>query len=437
MTEFLKLQPRDPIIARDGRPFSAGSRMKSLDWPYSSVTAGSLRTLLGKRNSDSFDTPTQDALKAIAVCGPFPVALDELCLPAPADISIREDDGRIFCARPETPRPGEGTDLRSGLEPVLLNLAADDDDFKPGDVPAFWSVSRLAEWLCDPCGNTFDPAGRPGFYSSAVTDERFHVRMGDSGVAKEGMLFSTSARDLGSLPLPERGPFQPRRETINKEDDESMDDRRRKVADEITLAVRVAADTDNAQTSGLDQLQAWHPMGGERRLVHWQAESQSAELWNCPASVRDALKGATHVRMVLASPAIFDVPVDHPGHRRVGGWCPEWIDSTGDSPTWTGSVPGTTAGGNDGVRVKLVGACVDRWRPVSGWSYELGGPKAVRRLVPAGSVFFFEVLKDSIDPGKLADCWLQSVSDQAEGGQSARDGFGLAVWGVWSRHPAG
>jgi CRISPR-associated protein Cmr3 len=41
------ITPLDPVIARDGRPFNAGTRMKGLDWPYPSVLAGSLRTLLG------------------------------------------------------------------------------------------------------------------------------------------------------------------------------------------------------------------------------------------------------------------------------------------------------------------------------------------------------------------------------------------------------
>jgi CRISPR-associated protein Cmr3 len=81
------------------------------------------------------------------------------------------------------------------------------------------------------------------------------------------------------------------------------------------------------------------------------------------------------------------------------------------------------------LRLKLVSACTDRWKPISGWSLEKvsRGPKAIRRLVPAGSVYFFEVL--SGDAGDLAkNLWLRSVSDED---QDRRDGFGLAVWGLW------
>src|ERR1039458_8816544 len=37
------IAPLDPVVARDGRPFNAGMRMKGLGWPYPSVLAGSDR----------------------------------------------------------------------------------------------------------------------------------------------------------------------------------------------------------------------------------------------------------------------------------------------------------------------------------------------------------------------------------------------------------
>lgn len=51
MITYLKITSHDPIIARDGRPFGLGIRMKSLDWPYPSVLAGSVRTMLADRKS--------------------------------------------------------------------------------------------------------------------------------------------------------------------------------------------------------------------------------------------------------------------------------------------------------------------------------------------------------------------------------------------------
>jgi CRISPR-associated protein Cmr3 len=65
-------------------------------------------------------------------------------------------------------------------------------------------------------------------------------------------------------------------------------------------------------------------------------------------------------------------------------------------------------------------------RAVSGWSYKTGGPKAIRRMVPAGGVYFFK--SDSNDNRSLADHWLRPVSDDVK---DRRDGFGLALWGTW------
>jgi CRISPR-associated protein Cmr3 len=50
----------------------------------------------------------------------------------------------------------------------------------------------------------------------------------------------------------------------------------------------------------------------------------------------------------------------------------------------------------------------------------------VKRVVPAGGVYFFETVDGSASD--LADRWLEPVSDDE---QDCRDGFGLAVWGVW------
>jgi CRISPR-associated protein Cmr3 len=109
--------------------------------------------------------------------------------------------------------------------------------------------------------------------------------------------------------------------------------------------------------------------------------------------------------MVLASPAVFR-----------HGWRPGWLGENLE-----GSPPGSA------VRLRLVGLSIPRWRAVSGWSLaEPRGPKPVRRVVPAGGVYFFEVVGGGTAVS-LADRWLQPVSDE----QDRRDGFGLAAWGTW------
>jgi CRISPR-associated protein Cmr3 len=47
-------------------------------------------------------------------------------------------------------------------------------------------------------------------------------------------------------------------------------------------------------------------------------------------------------------------------------------------------------------------------------------------MVPAGSVYFFEI--EGGNPSDLLESWLRPVSDNE---QDRKDGFGLALWGVW------
>jgi CRISPR-associated protein Cmr3 len=372
----LLLSPRDPLIARDGRPFGAdsGRRMRSQDWLTPSVVAGSLRTMVGKELG-TFD-PAR--LKKLVVAGPFPWSDGRLFLPAAGDL-FQTRAGRLLPARPLSGiKAGEGTDLPTSLWPVCLPASA---GTKFASVPAWWSAERMAEWLItdappgcflrDPCH----------FRESATADERTHVEIKpDTFTAKDERLFSTTGLVVDRM-FSGHEPF------------------------DSELAVRVEIEGDPDIEKVLARLDLLHPLGGERRLVRMRGgnNQELARAWACPPRVRKALSAVGKdggIRMVLATTAVF-----------APGWCPYW------------SSPPSAAS----VRLKLVGVCNQRWRAVSGWSLEAPtGPKAIRRLVPAGGVYFFQL--ESGPPDALADAWLQPVSDDAT---DRAEGFGLALWGTW------
>jgi CRISPR-associated protein Cmr3 len=56
------------------------------------------------------------------------------------------------------------------------------------------------------------------------------------------------------------------------------------------------------------------------------------------------------------------------------------------------------------------------------------GPKAVRYAVPSGSVYFFEVVGAPATAAHAEGLWLQSIAPNV---QDQRDGFGLAIPGIW------
>ncbi len=401
---FLQLTAHDPIIARDGRPFGAGqgNRMRSLDWPLPSVVAGSFRTALVKAHPDlDFGADMPQGLQAIEVAGVFPTEERVLYLPAPQDCVWDKETGRVFRVQPIPLGEGEGVDVPvDGLDPVMLTQEQAPDNFKPKTVPAWWPIAKYAEWLTGTQTALAAEWFNASFCRSAQVEIRDHVSLdAETGAAAAGHLFSTAGLNVMHLPR-------------YRADDESAQVPFSERFARVVLSAR--ATLADARWGHLEAL-SWHPLGGERRLVHWQS-SDAASLWACPDAVTPVLQTAARIRMVLATPAVF-----------AGGWKPGWL-----TEGLEGTLPGTN------VKLRLVGACNGRWKAVSGWSLarinDKGqldpngrpGPKAIRRMVPAGSVYFFQKVEG--DPVQLADRWLQPVSDDE---QERRDGFGLAIWGTW------
>ncbi len=402
-TTMIQITARDPIVARDGRPFGAnqGNRMRSLLWPLPSVVAGSLRTLLGKVENKPFSNDVAEELKQIAVAGALPATVEDgpdhratLYLPAPHDCVMRKDSNpEVLRVEPQPMPEGGGCYWPVGtgaLLPVMLDLDLYPDDSKSEPGPDWWPFDRYVNWLI---GEIDEMRFDHRFLEAPVPELRTHVQLDpETGAAEERRLFTTSAIPLWWLPR--FGRRRKRDRPLNE------------VCAEVRLTTRVEAEGwSGAVAARLDHP---HPLGGERRLVHWKAVPDS--IWDCPPQISNHLKEAKGVRMVLATPAIFS-----------GGWRPDWLDSE----TLTGSPPGFPKGSE--VQLRLVGLTIERWQAVSGWSLADGGPKAIRRMVPAGGVYFFRPVEGS-NPSDLAKLWLRSVSDDP---QDRRDGFGLATWGIW------
>ena len=377
MTAMLEITCRDPIVSRDGRPFGAGqgNRMRSLDWPLPSVLAGSLRSTLGKSADRDFSVETAKDLLQVEIAGPLPQADGQLYLPAPEDCVVDPKQGPIR-AVPQAAGDSGCDWPAQGLLPVQIQSP---DDFKPEAAPAWWPEDCYVAWLAGE-EIAFDRT----FLRAAEVEHRTHVRIDpDAGSAADENLFTTAALALSHLPRHGASGFAL-----------------------VSLSVRVrAGDWCREAVAHLDTL---HPLGGERRLARWKTAAKPIA-WSCPEKIRKVLSAASRVQMALVTPAIFK-----------DGWKPGWLDEG-----LAGTPPGTN------VRLRLVGASIRRWRAVSGWSLadlpgQPRGPKPLKRVVPAGGVYFFETVDGKV-PG-LAERWLEPVSDDE---QDRRDGFGLATWGVW------
>ncbi|GHS92400.1 CRISPR-associated protein Cmr3 [Synergistales bacterium] len=386
MTNPIKLtiQPINSLISRDSRPFGRGqgTRIRSLDWLTPSVVCGSLRSSLGK-SVGAFDAAK---LKTVKIRGPFLECEGSLYFPRPLDFVTDKkakngNDISGYVIRPGDLKSGEAMEMPIELKPAFIqNLP--DEDFKPEHIPAFWSADAMSRWLAGDAGFSLKPSE---YLEGPAKDERVHVGINpETGTSEDSLLFSTTGLD-----------FRVKRD--GKEDWKEI----------LQMTVAIEAEPPEDYREALEKnLSPLHVLGGERRLAEWR-RSENINGWT-----PHRISNITRLRMVLATPAIFSQ-----------GWLPGWIDK--DNKQGTIPIPGTS------VTVKLVSAVVGRWVPISGWSYEAQehGPKPLRRMVPAGSVYFFEAQGGQpFDSAFLESVWLRSVCDKE---QDQNDGFGAALWGAW------
>jgi CRISPR-associated protein Cmr3 len=329
-------------------------------------------------------------MKNIAVRGPFLECNGELYFPRPLDFTTNQriESGSVggFMCRPVAlPSEIGETEMPGGLLPVFIKNPPS-ENFKPEKLPEFWSAKKMCEWLADTDPFTLN---RNDCLDNPNKDERTHTQIDPStGKAANSMLFSTTGLDFHNKV----------EKTIGGQSVAHF------------LPTRIALEATAAQGSNydtvLDGLSLLHPLGGERRLAEWKKCGEDPSGW-MPLPPLSATANAACLRMVLATPAIF-----------ANGWTPGWIGSN-----MQGKIPGTD------ISVTLIAAIVERWLPISGYNFEekaIYRIKPLRRMVPAGSVYFFKT-----DGGRkinLGDLWLKSVSDDA---QDCKDGFGAALWGIW------
>lgn len=381
------VDPWAPLVFRDGRPFGSNNgRVETLPFPLPSTIAGALRASFADSAGWDFETRSSDLLR-IGCDGPllcrikdgvttggealFPVPCDAEYLAAPA----ATDQKLWYRMRPRAMPAGDGCNLPEGMMPLFRSGGASK---APTHAPEFWTRRDFENWLCDDSADTVMLRGDE--IPSLPVETRTHVSISRSTqTADDGMLFQTTGLDFNS-PRLEHGGWK---------------------SDRYALLARL----HGAQVKSFSTFRS---VGGEARLAHIR-EVPAYPWW---PSVDDrlcrALTGCRHLRLTLVTPALF---------RQ--GWRPGWLTLPNSGPS------------RGGVAARLRAAAIPRWQAFSGWQMrpKPGGPRAVRRLVPAGSVFWFELAEPA--PDNLAErMWLQSVCDDE---QDRKDGFGLAVPGVWTR----
>ncbi|KAE8559298.1 MULTISPECIES: type III-B CRISPR module-associated protein Cmr3 [Paenibacillus] len=417
MERSIQIQPLEPLMIRDGRPFGAtpGARAHSLNTVTPGVIAGTLRTLMRQQCSQ------YSTLAKVDVRGPIYMLENRLFYPMPHDLDLYEpetDDETgedkkgsisVHVRRPCEP-PKEQEQVKQGFLGTG-NTGLHEDKLWPirmpenikknlKSAPAYVSEEWMIRWLCDEVS--------PQEWSDAIGQWRNQQTEKKKKTSSSEHFIAPFAREVRTHTA-----IQPN--TYTAMDKALFSTESLVLPPDLSLVAHVKIPEELNWTGKIKGL---HSLGGKRRLAHFQEIEDSqkqSDIWTCPEKVLQAVAAhPKYVRMVLTTPAYFSK-----------GWLPGWLNEELESTKKLDhKLP---------IKLKLRWACVPRWQAVSGWSYGKNKAKAVRRMAPAGSVYFFEVIEG--DPIELVRSkWLASMSDEDRRHAffDKQDGYGLATWGIWN-----
>lgn len=377
-----------PLVFRSGKPFGSAMSAQDMIFPLPSAGAGLVRALSITQGKTDFNThrttlSNADYQKVLAIksYGVYLAKYSDdnkpvILLPKPANSLYVEKDGKIELVR-LAPKAIDD-DCGSDLPDVLLYVQTVDKNGnfttikgKPKSGVNFWVLSDVLAWQ-NGKNLSYEDIAKNGV-TNILTDIRTHVAIDDETLSSEdGKLFQTASYDLNYQKQEKDGDYQ------------GFNDTR------LGFAVL----TDEILNDDLAVL------GGERRLSNFKDIDSTLQPDLTDSDVQ-AINNAKGFSLTFITPSIFSQ-----------GYLPSWIDEN----TMTGTLP------NSDVKVRLKAAAIDRWQAVSGWDSLLWQPKAMRKAVSAGSVYWFELV-DNIDSTTLQALQKPLADDNYD----RNDGFGMAV----------
>lgn len=141
-------------------------------------------------------------------------------------------------------------------------------------------------------------------------------------------------------------------------------------------------------------------LGSERRFA--RVERIDGHIFDRPEAL-PSIAGGKYFRLIAVTPARF-----------AAGWLPDGLLE--HEERFEGEIAG--------IRVTLRAAMVPRALHLSAWDQVAWRPRPTRRLVPPGSVYFFEAERPLL-PDDIERLWLVQL------GSEAQEGFGRFIIGAW------
>ena len=383
------IRPLAPLVFGNGKPFDAQTEVSDIIFPLPSSAAGLVRTQYLQQNKLPLMKATEHLtlrqedyhhLQGMQQKGPFLVEILEgnkynffVAKPADALYLLNKASQQIELIRlqPQEISVDLGSDLPNGLLPVMMDKPIKG---KPQAGALFWHIDDIFAWQHGE-NLTYEEVNKRGVKSLPI-DARTHVAIDDATLSsEEGRLFQSIAYDLGAARKDNRLGWEERSYGF------------------LLLS-------DQELHNGLVKF------GGEGRLSEMiQVEAHASLTLN--KVTLSGIQKNNGIKLTLLTPAIFE-----------NGYLPAWLDEQ----TLTGTLPYTN------IKVTLKACAMERWIPVSGWDMQQHKPKAMRKAVAAGAVYWFEILAGDIT--ELTNLMMQTISDHS---QDRKDGFGVVTIAPWAK----
>lgn len=395
------IEPLSPLVFRSGKPFGSQASSADVIFPLPSTVAGLVRATcinqdkVGmdehqiKAGGDALENTDYKKVLSISAQGPYLARFGEskdeieVLLPKPADALYFEDkeSGQIELVRlsPKAFDEDCSADLPDGLLPVQM---IESKKGKPKSGVTYWSLEHVKKWQAGE-KLTFTELQEQGI-ANLPTEIRTHVAIESATQAGEsGKLFQTANMDLG---------YQ--KQSDNKHLLQTRWNNKR-----LGFVIQTE------QTLNDDTV----TFGGERRLSKLSlVQKLSQNFYDDKKALLTKINQAKGFRLTFLTPCIF-----------AQGYLPQWLDKQ----TKKGKLPNTD------IEVTLKACAIDRWQAVSGWDSILWKPKAMRKAVCSGSVYWFEL------DGELSEENLDSLIGHiwSDDKQDKCDGFGSAMIAPWQK----
>lgn len=136
-------------------------------------------------------------------------------------------------------------------------------------------------------------------------------------------------------------------------------------------------------------------LGGEGKAASYKQYSNQNFLIN--PSITNANNNNNMFKLYLSTPAIFDQ-----------GWIPKWVNKDNLMYEY------------QGLKLKLLTASIGRYRSIGGFDMKTRKPKPMQKVVPAGSVYYFEIIKGNFEKA------FSEFNNKAISDVNPEQGFGIA-----------